>query len=87
MSTLSINQVEGDDNINRLLNTAMHRTVSTLCLAGLLTTEQGEEFVKNHIAVFVAVEGGFAGWVKRFFKKPCDRVVIFKVASETSTKD
>lgn len=67
-----IRSIEGDDEINKLLNKGMLVTVRALVSEGSLSQEAGEKFLDGHICLFAPREGGFSYWLKRLFGKDGD---------------
>jgi len=81
---MRIISIEGDDNINIVCNDSMRATLIALVNEKKITKEYYEEFLDNHILVFMDKESGWRNWMKRFFKSEPLRacVVVCKTNQE-----
>lgn len=64
---MTIHTLTGDDEINSAVMAAMNATIDALHHEGLLTSEQGTNFLDTHICQVVDSDGGLRHWVRRFF--------------------
>lgn len=79
-----INSIEGDDNINLLVNRAMRSTIIAMRQEGLITVEQETKFMDSHIAIFATPQHKYSSeWMKRFFKQKEQSPVV--IICETKT--
>lgn len=69
---MNIISIQGDDNIQKLCNSAMEATLRALSEEGKMTKDEADKFLDNHIAVFMTYNGGWIEWLKRKF---CDNKV------------
>ena len=74
-----ISTIQGDDDINKLLNASLYATLKTLTEEKYITVEQSKEIQEKYVAVFVKKDGGFITWLKtKFGKDATDMVVVMK---------
>ena len=73
---MNIISIQGDDNIQKLCNQAMRSTLIALNNEGHMTADKVDEFLDNHIAVFMPHDGGWVNWLKRKFGKEAQNVVV-----------
>jgi hypothetical protein len=73
---MNIISIQGDVNIQKLCNAAMRATLITLEDEGLISADKVDEFLDNHIAVFMTHDGGWVNWLKRKFDKEPQNVVV-----------
>lgn len=64
-----IRSLEGDDEINKALMNAMYATIRCLVNENLLTEDQANKFLDQHICIAITKDGGFSAWLKRVLKK------------------
>lgn len=82
MAGISIRAIEGDDNINEALTSAMRCTVLTMAKRGLITGEVAETFLNENVCISVAADGPFVSWLKRNFDgTPTNKIVIANFGS------
>jgi hypothetical protein len=73
---MNIKSIQGDDNIQKLCNAAMKETLIALKNEGHMTADKVEEFLDNHIAVFMSHDGGWFDWLKRTFGKETQNALV-----------
>jgi hypothetical protein len=73
---MNIKSIQGDDNIQKLCNHAMRSTLLTLNSEGRMTAGEVEEFLNNHVAVFMTHDGGWFDWLKRTFGKEAQNAIV-----------
>lgn len=85
-----IRSLNGDDEIIAALNIAMRQTVRSLYEADMLTKDDGEAFIREHVCMFVAEDGGLVEWFKQHFRKnprkDMSHVLIMKVTGLTRSE-
>jgi len=82
---MEIRTLTGDDEINMYLMAAMGATVERLYQEGVISKEQAEGFIDEHLCLVIERSSGFAGWFKRLFpsrKAPFIKVVQINVEKE-----
>jgi hypothetical protein len=57
--------INGDDQINEMINNTMNSVVSTMVVEGVISERVAEKFMNDHVAVFMPYAGGFSGWLRR----------------------
>jgi hypothetical protein len=73
---MNLRSIQGDDNIQKFCNHTMRATLITLEDEGLISADEVNKFLDNHVAVFMTHDGGWFNWVKRKFGKEALNVVV-----------
>ena len=66
-----------------VIQEAMEATLSALSLANLIAQKDAEEFLRTHMIQLTYPDSGTQVWLSRFFRKQEQRILIFKIASES----
>lgn len=73
---MNIISIEGDANIQKLCNRAMRSTLIALNNEGVMTANEVNKFLDDHVAVFMTDNGCWVDWLKRKFGKEAQNVVV-----------
>ena len=73
---MNILSIQGDDNIQNLCNNSMKATLIALNNEGVMTADEVNKFIDDHVAVFMTHDGGWIDWLMRKFGKETHNVVV-----------
>ena len=79
-----ISSIQGQDNINKCMTNSMIATIAAMANEGIITNEQGINFIDTHVCLMVDNEGPWYK-IRKFLKWPTEkddsfRPVVFKVS-------
>ena len=74
-----IHNVHGDDAINELCQAAMTATMYQLMHEGVMTEDQVDAWLKEHICGMMHKDGGWHNWFARMFGKKDAPAALVKV--------